>query len=161
MRYQLWSIINIDIIAGTFPQTTHDCWIHVHAAQKRRKGRKPKLFKDSRCLLDSLLRVLVSHNSSGADSRPTPCWWSQTHSLSHDGLRQLFRPWASQNLSPVESPLGDNGLARLKQTDSTHTHIWSHLIKSLSKSYKCPKLLFICLFVYLYLFIYVYSDSNL
>lgn len=38
MRHQLWSIINIDIVPSTFPQTTHECWIHLHAAQKRKEN---------------------------------------------------------------------------------------------------------------------------
>lgn len=45
---------------------------------------------------------------------------TDTHSACPLGdLRQLLRPWASQNSSPAESHLGENGLARPKQTDST------------------------------------------
>lgn len=52
---------------------------------------------------------------------------TDTHSACPLGdPRQLLRPWASQNSSPVESYLGDKGLVKLKQTDSTRTHIWSH-----------------------------------
>lgn len=77
----LWTMT---LSLALFLQITYECWLHVHAAQKqnktkkqrkreKRKKKKNKLFEDSWCPMDSLFRQLVSHNSSGVDSRPIPC----------------------------------------------------------------------------------------
>lgn len=131
-----------------FLQITYECWLHVHAAQKQNKTKKQRKREKRKKKKTNCLRI--------PDAQWTVCLdnWSPTTVLEwtqgpfpvsdhrHSACPPPFPRWpeASQNPSPVESHLGDNGLASLKQTDSTHTHIWSHWIESLTKSYKRPQL---------------------